>query len=115
MFPSSLEQEIKSSCGTLKFLQRLDDNNFIESVLIPSFKYDRTTLCVSTQIGCERRCAFCLTGKMGLIRNLSGDEIVSQVYYGKRLVRQEKMPSLTNIVFMGMTDCIFNTTVVMIY
>jgi hypothetical protein len=71
--------ETLSDCGTRKFLQTLSDGQSVESVLIPAYKYDRTTLCVSTQIGCDRGCAFCLTGTMGLLRNLTGPEIISQV------------------------------------
>ena len=60
-----------SPCGTRKYLQSLSDGQSIESVLIPSERYDRTTLCVSTQIGCDRGCAFCLTGTtLLLIPNL---------------------------------------------
>jgi hypothetical protein len=59
---SVIIEETLSSCGTRKFLSRLVDNNTIESVLIPSYKFERTTLCISTQIGCDRRCAFCATG-----------------------------------------------------
>ncbi|GMI00662.1 hypothetical protein TrVE_jg13302 [Triparma verrucosa] len=94
-----------SSCGTQKMLMSLEDNNKIESVLIPSYKFDRTTLCVSTQIGCDRGCRFCATGKMGLIRNLKGHEIISQVVHALRVVKKDVlMPPLRNIVFMGMGD-----------
>ena len=97
-------QETASDCGTLKFLQKLSDNLSIESVLIPAHKYDRTTLCISTQVGCDRGCAFCATGKMGLIRNLTADEILSQVYHGLNIVSRKEMPPMSNIVFMGMGD-----------
>lgn len=94
-----------SDCGTRKFLQKCRrDGGEIESVLIPSGKFDRTTLCVSTQIGCDRACRFCLTGKMGFIRNLAADEIVSQVVIGRRIVEENGMPELTNVVFMGQGD-----------
>lgn len=55
-------QESQSECSTRKLLIKLEDDQLIESVLIPSSKFDRTTLCVSTQIGCDRGCSFCLTG-----------------------------------------------------
>ncbi|GMH47531.1 hypothetical protein TrLO_g8188 [Triparma laevis f. longispina] len=94
-----------SSCGTQKMLLSLKDGYKIESVLIPSYKFDRTTLCISTQIGCDRGCRFCATGKMGLIRNLQGHEIVSQVVQALKVVNEDPlMPPLLNVVFMGMGD-----------
>ncbi|MDP2106273.1 MAG: hypothetical protein Q8J76_09795, partial [Desulfobulbaceae bacterium] len=63
--------------GTVKFSFRLHDGVEIESVLIPGPR--RHTLCVSSQAGCAMGCAFCLTGRMGLIRNLRPSEIVGQV------------------------------------
>ena len=105
LLPTSVITETLSECGTLKLLQKLEDDNLhVESVLIPSVKFDRTTLCVSTQVGCDRGCAFCLTGKMGLIRNLTSDEITSQVIRGLQISLREKMPPMTNVVFMGMGD-----------
>lgn len=96
--------ETLSDCGTRKFLQRLSDGQSVESVLIPSYKFERTTLCVSSQIGCDRGCAFCLTGKMGLLRNLTSEEILSQVFNGLHIASREQMPPMSNIVFMGMGD-----------
>lgn len=93
-----------SDCGTKKYLQKLHDGQMIESVLIPAYKFSRTTLCVSTQVGCDRGCAFCATGKMGLLRNLTAEEILSQVIHGLKISRDENMPDMTNIVFMGMGD-----------
>jgi 23S rRNA (adenine2503-C2)-methyltransferase len=105
LIPLTVIKETLSPCGTRKMLLRLiHDNLEIESVLIPSTKYDRTTLCVSTQVGCDRGCAFCLTGKMGLVRNLTSSEIIGQVIHGLEIVRREGMPILSNIVFMGMGD-----------
>ena len=97
-------EETVSPCGTRKFLSELEDGAKIESVLIPASKYGRTTLCVSTQVGCDRRCAFCATGTMGLIRNLTALEIVSQVFCGLQISLREDMPTMNNIVFMGMGD-----------
>lgn len=91
-----------SPCGTKKMLGKLQDGAYIETVLIPSYKYDRTTLCVSTQIGCDRGCIFCATGKMGIQRNLTAAEILGQVYLGLRRTSEDNMPPMTNIVFMGM-------------
>jgi len=104
LFPTTVTHETLSKCGTRKLLQSLPDGQSIESVLIPSYKHSRTTLCVSTQVGCDRGCAFCLTGKMGLLRNLTSAEIVSQVFRGLQVAKREQMPQMTNVVFMGMGD-----------
>lgn len=104
LFPTQITKETLSECGTRKLLQVLPDSQAIESVLIPSYKHDRTTLCVSTQVGCDRGCAFCLTGKMGFLRNLTAAEIVSQVFRGLQVSRKNDMPEMTNVVFMGMGD-----------
>ncbi|MDP6337617.1 MAG: hypothetical protein QF562_03565, partial [Verrucomicrobiota bacterium] len=78
-------QEQVSSDGTVKFLWRLADGEFIESVLIPASvgqdgnRSDRHTLCVSTQVGCAYGCKFCASGIMGYRRNLEVFEIVDQV------------------------------------
>lgn len=104
LLPTEVTQETLSSCGTRKLLLQLHDGLTIESVLIPSYKHDRTTICVSTQIGCDRGCKFCATGTMSLIRNLTSSEIISQVIHGMRISRREQMPTLRNVVFMGMGD-----------
>jgi 23S rRNA (adenine2503-C2)-methyltransferase len=105
LLTTEVDEVSVSECQTRKFLQRCKrDGGEIESVLIPSRKFDRTTLCVSTQIGCDRACKFCLTGKMGFIRNLAMDEIVSQVVLGRRLAVESGLPQLTNVVLMGMGD-----------
>ena len=67
----------RSSDGTEKFLLELADGKQIESVYIPDTP--ALTFCISTQVGCAMACAFCLTGKMGLVRNLTAGEIVGQV------------------------------------
>ncbi|GJL62732.1 MAG: putative dual-specificity RNA methyltransferase RlmN [Nitrospirales bacterium] len=90
--------------GTKKFLLELTDGLEVESVLIP--EDDRLTLCVSTQVGCTLDCDFCLTGQMGLKRNLKAHEIVSQV-----LTVQDHVASharLTSLVFMGMGEPLAN-------
>jgi 23S rRNA (adenine2503-C2)-methyltransferase len=89
---------LESTDGTRKFLLTLDDGLRIETVLIPDV--DRLTLCVSTQVGCMLDCGFCLTGTMGLKRNLKAHEIVDQVLTAQdHLTGTER---LTNLVFMGM-------------
>ena len=90
-----------------KLLFKLNDGNFIESVILRS--YDRVTLCVSTQSGCPVGCAFCATGNLGFFRNLTSGEIVEQVIYLQRMLRG-KGESITNIVLMGMGEPFLNYT-----
>jgi 23S rRNA (adenine2503-C2)-methyltransferase len=104
LIPGVVVEESASSCLTRKVLIRLEDRQTIEAVLIPSLKFERTTLCVSTQIGCDRGCSFCLTGTMGLVRNLTADEIIAQVILAQSIAIREKLPPMTNVVFMGMGD-----------
>jgi len=72
-----IEHKVQSLDGTVKFLLKLKDGHQIESVFIPDTPAQ--TLCISTQVGCAMACTFCLTGSMGLIRNLSAGEISGQV------------------------------------
>ena len=94
----------RSNDGTRKFLLRLKDGLVIESVLIPDA--DRLTLCLSTQVGCTLDCGFCLTGQMGLKRNLTVHEIIEQAL--AVLDRLEPGERLTNIVLMGMGEPLAN-------
>jgi 23S rRNA (adenine2503-C2)-methyltransferase len=88
------------SQGTKKALLRLADGETVESVLIRDG--DRVTLCLSTQVGCAVKCAFCATGLSGYTRNLSPGEIVEQALY---LLRDEQLGERTpNIVYMGMGE-----------
>jgi len=100
----ALDQRQTSIDGTTKFKLRLHDGRAIESVFIPDTPAQ--TFCVSTQVGCAMACAFCLTGKMGLVRHLSAGEIVGQV----RLLARETGLSGTdfNIVLMGMGEPLHN-------
>jgi len=77
-----------SSDGTRKWLLQLHDGNHIEAVFIP--EDDRGTLCVSSQVGCALDCSFCSTGRQGFNRNLSTDEIISQVWIAAHLLEEEK-------------------------
>ncbi len=100
-------KEERSADGTVKFGLRLDDNEIIESVLIP--EEERHTLCVSSQVGCAMGCGFCLTGTMGFKRNLRPSEIVGQVNAASDwLANQGKPPRLNNLVFMGMGEPLLN-------
>jgi 23S rRNA (adenine2503-C2)-methyltransferase len=94
----------RSIDGTEKFLSRLADGRQIESVFIPDTP--AMTFCLSTQVGCAMACAFCLTGKMGLLRNLTAGEITSQVRVlaGALALRDLKF----NIVLMGMGEPLHN-------
>jgi 23S rRNA (adenine2503-C2)-methyltransferase len=92
-----------SSDGTEKFLFRLEDGEFIETVAIP--EGSRLTLCISSQAGCALQCAFCATGAMGFTRNLHMFEIAAQV----REMRLLDPPTqVTNVVFMGMGEPLMN-------
>jgi 23S rRNA (adenine2503-C2)-methyltransferase len=94
----------RSIDGTEKFLLRLADGRQIESVFIPDTP--AMTFCVSTQVGCAMACAFCLTGKMGLVRNLTAGEIVGQVrVLADALDLRNKR---FNIVLMGMGEPLHN-------
>lgn len=87
----------KSKDGTLKYLLELNDNNLIECVFLKDSK-ERTTFCVSSQVGCPLNCVFCATGKLGLVRDLTVSEIISQVY----------LKEVNNVVFMGMGEPLLN-------
>ncbi len=93
--------DISEDQETVKFLFKLSDGHFIESVLI--FSLDRRTVCLSTQVGCPGHCAFCASGQAGFIRNLSLEEIVEQAFIVAHwlLEREER---LSHIVFMGMGE-----------
>jgi 23S rRNA (adenine2503-C2)-methyltransferase len=93
-----------SSDGTTKFLLRLADDRLIESVYIPDTPAD--TFCISTQVGCAMKCAFCLTGKMGLTRNLTAGEIAGQVRV--LLAETGLLGKPFNIVLMGMGEPLHN-------
>lgn len=100
---TSVEQvQTSEAQGTSKFLIRLNDGKFVETVLIPEEK--RNTVCLSSQVGCALDCDFCATGKMGLKRNLTSGEIVDQLLHVKRFSERP----ITNIVFMGMGEPFHN-------
>ena len=94
----------RSIDGTEKFLLRLADGRQIESVFIPDTP--AMTFCISTQVGCAMACAFCLTGKMGLVRNLTAGEIVGQVRVLADALAMRDKPF--NIVLMGMGEPLHN-------
>jgi 23S rRNA (adenine2503-C2)-methyltransferase len=108
--PLVKDVELRSVDGTIKYRWKTHDGRYIESVYMPS--EDRKTLCVSTQVGCAMACGFCMTGTMGLKRNLTPGEIVAQVHAVNREVRKneglETLRPLTNLVFMGMGEPLHN-------
>ena len=96
----------KSSDGTIKNAVKLFDDYTVESVLIPTD--DRTTACVSSQVGCSLDCKFCATSKLKRIRNLNPDEIYDQVVTINNQSLQYFNRPLSNIVFMGMGEPLMN-------
>ncbi|KAL0545300.1 hypothetical protein IC582_015178 [Cucumis melo] len=100
-------REILPSCdGTRKILFNLEDGLIIETVVIPCDR-GRTTVCVSSQVGCAMNCQFCYTGRMGLKRHLTAAEIVEQAVFARRLLTSE-VGLITNVVFMGMGEPLHN-------
>jgi 23S rRNA (adenine2503-C2)-methyltransferase len=93
-----------SEDGTQKFVLTLPDGKQIESVFIPDTPAQ--TFCISTQVGCAMSCAFCLTGKMGLVRHLTAAEIAGQVRVLAHALELEREPF--NIVLMGMGEPLHN-------
>jgi 23S rRNA (adenine2503-C2)-methyltransferase len=101
--PRILRRE-RSVDGTEKFLLQVADGRQIESVFIPDTP--AMTFCISTQVGCAMACSFCLTGKMGLVRNLTAGEIVGQVRVLAGAL--DMRASRFNIVLMGMGEPLHN-------
>ena len=101
-FDQVVQRCIDEESKTEKFLIQTRDGHLIESVVL-SMK-QKKTLCISSQIGCQRGCAFCQTGKMGLIRNLQAKEIVGQVFQARFYLNHD----IQNVVFMGMGEPLDN-------
>ncbi|XP_057415330.1 uncharacterized protein LOC130710176 isoform X2 [Lotus japonicus] len=102
----ALKEIHTASDGTRKILFTLDDGLVIETVVIPCDR-GRTTVCVSSQVGCAMNCQFCYTGRMGLKRHLTAAEIVEQAVFARRLLTSD-VGSITNVVFMGMGEPLHN-------
>ena len=92
----------QEDAGVVKFITGLADHRTIESVLIAS--NGRSTLCVSSQVGCAMGCTFCVTGAMGFVRQLAVHEIVWQVWAARFLLGR----NVDNVVFMGMGEPLDN-------
>ena len=103
-----IDNAFTSSDGTRRFLLKLGDGSEVESVFMP--EDGRDTICISSQAGCPLACSFCMTGVLGLKRNLRPGEIVAQVIivldevYGPVI----ETPHRTNIVMMGMGEPLLN-------
>lgn len=96
------ESRGESEISAVKYLLGLSDGTRVEIVLIPS--EDRNTLCLSSQVGCAYSCKFCATGKLGLTRNMTAEEIV-----GSYIVAcQNSENRISNVVFMGMGEPLAN-------
>ena len=98
----TIVRSFKSEDGTQRFLLRLEDDEMVESVIIPGD--DRLTFCISSQVGCALACTFCLTGLLGLTRNLTAGEIVSQAV----LLTRNGRSSRFSVVLMGMGEPLQN-------
>ena len=101
--------EKTSKDGTKKWVIKVGEKDLIEMVLIP--EKNRSTLCVSSQVGCAVDCSFCATGKQGFSRNLGLDEIIGQVWVAANsfgLPREPNSRHITNVVMMGMGEPLLN-------
>ncbi|XP_020105506.1 uncharacterized protein LOC109722050 [Ananas comosus] len=102
----SVKDILTASDGTRKILFNLEDGSVIETVVIPCSR-GRTTVCVSSQLGCAMNCQFCYTGRMGLRKHLTTAEIVEQAVFARRLFSSE-FGAICNVVFMGMGEPLHN-------
>ena len=92
--------------GTRRYLVRLDDGELAETVFIP--EENRSTICISSQVGCALDCTFCLTGQLGLTRHLTPGEIAAQVLIAQRDNLPWEMRDSFNMVLMGMGEPLHN-------
>jgi 23S rRNA (adenine2503-C2)-methyltransferase len=121
VLPSSLRRELdarfrigmpeparcfQSADGARRYLLKLDDGRTVEAVLMP--EDSRDTICISTQAGCPVGCRFCMTGLMGLERNLTAGEIVGQVLLVSQDNRLAPARRRANVVMMGMGEPLLN-------
>lgn len=97
--------KLDSEDGATKLLLKSSNNQQYEAVIL---RYEgRTSLCVSSQVGCKLSCSFCQTGKLGFFRNLTAGEILGQFALAQEIVAQEGR-NITHIVFMGMGEPLDN-------
>ncbi|QCI25495.1 23S rRNA (adenine(2503)-C(2))-methyltransferase RlmN [Buchnera aphidicola (Sitobion avenae)] len=106
IFAAKFIEERVSCDGTIKWITSIN-NQKIETVYIPEKK--RSTLCISSQIGCPLQCHFCATGKEGFQRNLKVSEIIAQIWQANKMLKEKNITkNITNIVFMGMGEPLLN-------
>ncbi len=99
----SIEKKFVSEIdGTMKYLFRLQDGEFVESVLM-RYKHGNS-ICISTQVGCKMGCAFCASTKAGFVRNLTSSEILEQIY---KVIR-DTGEKISNVVLMGIGEPLDN-------
>jgi 23S rRNA (adenine2503-C2)-methyltransferase len=105
-----VQREFVSRDGAVRYLLRLEDGQTVEAVYMP--EENRTTLCLSSQVGCAVDCRFCFTALLGLKRNLTAGEMVGQVL---ALAQAQRIPrrARLNVVFMGMGEPLLNLAAVM--
>ena len=101
-----IAQKTESKDGTIKYLFQLEDGATVESVWMPFGT--RKTLCISTQVGCRLACTFCMTGTLGLKRNMTAAEIMGQYLAVKDDLTVGDEEAVTNIVVMGMGEPLDN-------
>jgi adenine C2-methylase RlmN of 23S rRNA A2503 and tRNA A37 len=103
-----MQINISRSGDAIKAILILNDNAIIETIII-SAKPGHWSACISSQVGCAMACAFCATGKQGFKRNLTADEIASQVLFWKQYLQKENISgSFANVVYMGMGESFAN-------
>jgi 23S rRNA (adenine2503-C2)-methyltransferase len=100
-----VDQQI-SNDKTIKCAFEVEPGKVVEGVLIPTTS--RMTACISSQVGCSLSCAFCATGRLKMLRNLTAGEIYDQVVYLKRQAEERYNIPLSNIVYMGMGEPLLN-------
>ena len=100
-----LREQNSSDVLTSKLLLGLPDGNSVETVLMHhDYGY---SVCVSSQVGCDMRCAFCASGLKGAVRNLSAAEIIAQVYLFNERIREHKQ-MVSRVVVMGSGEPMLN-------
>ncbi len=106
--PPEIISEHRSHDGTIKWVLRIDEANYVETVFIP--EADRGTLCISSQVGCALDCRFCSTAQQGFNRNLTVSEIIGQLWIANQALgcqpREQRI--ISNIVLMGMGEPLLN-------
>lgn len=102
---STLSKVTTCNDGTTKLLLELvEDGLEVETVIIPWEDRGKSTLCISSQVGCRQACTFCATGRMGKLRSLTAEEILAQIYWANKACRVNGIFPIENIVFMGLGE-----------